>query len=85
MNYAKDSIDLLKGFSPQRRRKVAKQTDSDTDFQARNDSDADDSEGDTTEEVTPAELDSKENERASRSLHGPQPIQGMQVHKRSQG
>ena len=83
MNYAKDSIDLPKGSTPRRRRKVAKQADSDTDFQARNDSDVDDSGGDMTEEVTPEELDSMAKERRSRSLYGPQPTEGMQVHEKS--
>ena len=79
MNYAKDGFDLPKGSTPQRRRKVAKQADSDTEFQARKDSDVDDSEGDITEEVTAEELNSKEKGRASRNLYGKRPTGRKQI------
>lgn len=80
MDYAKDAFDLPKGSSPQRRRKVSKQADSDTDFQARKDSDVDESEGDITEEVTAEDLDFKGKERKSRSLYGARPSQSTQIH-----
>ena len=80
MDYAKESRDLPAGSSPARRA-VPKEADSDTDFQARLDTDVEESGDETMGDVTAEELNPKEKQRPSRSLYESQssPPQGARA------
>lgn len=67
VDYGKETREVVAGSSPQRRA-VPKDADSDTDFQARPDTDVDSGE-ETMEDVTVEELDPEEQQRPSRSIY----------------
>lgn len=72
VDYAKEARDMPTGSSPTKRA-APEDTESDTDFQARPDTEVEDSGDDTEamEEVAAEELQTKEQQRPSRSvLHG---------------
>jgi len=68
VDYGKETREVAAGSSPHRRA-VPKDADSDTDFQARPDTDVEDSGDETMEDVTVEELDPEEQQRPSRSIY----------------
>lgn len=77
MDYANDRIDVPLDSTPKKQRKVTAQADSDTDFQARNETDIDESSDDNAEEASAAELDSTDKRRPSRGIAESQPGKGI--------
>lgn len=70
VDYGKETRDIVVGSSP--RRDPPKEADSDTDFQARPETDLEDSGDETLEDVNTEELNLREQPRPSRSIYEPQ-------------
>lgn len=77
MDYVKEQNDLPIGPSPRKHHRVAAQADSDTDFQAKNDTEVEESSDDEARVVEVEELEPTLKRRQSRNLYEPEASKSM--------